>query len=101
MDDGKVHYFLDGEHFASHGDGYAPTAPLSINFNLWFVEGGLLETDEPRQYIELVDWVFHQADTLLSTAEVEARVADLRTNLVPWVDTVPERDPPLPSLCDL
>lgn len=99
--DGTVHYFVDGEPFATHGDGYAPTAPLSINFNLWFVEGGLLDSDEPRQYVELVDWVFHAADTLLTTAEVEARVTEMRSNLVAWVDSVLPWDPPLPSLCDL
>jgi len=99
--DGSVHYVLDGEPFATHGDGYAPTAPLSINFNLWFVEGGLLDSEEPRQYVELVDWVFHEAGTVLTTEEVERRVADLRANLVPWMDSVPAWDPPLPSLCDL
>lgn len=31
---GSVYYFIYGEAFATHGHGNAPTAPLSINFNL-------------------------------------------------------------------
>ena len=99
--DDSVHYFIDGEPFATHGDGYAPTAPLSINFNLWFVEGGLVDSEEPRQYVELVDWVYHEAGIALSTEEVESRVAKLRRTGTAFLDSVPAWDPPLPSLCDL
>jgi hypothetical protein len=97
----SVSYFLDGEPFATHGDGYAPTAPLSINFNLWFVEGGLLDSQEPRQYVEHVDWVYHEAGATLTTEEIESRVAELRQESTPFQDTVPAWSPPLPSLCDL
>jgi len=99
--DGSVHYSIDGQPFGSHGDGYAPTAPLSINFNLWFVEGGLLDSIESRQYVEHVDWVYHEAGAILTTGEVESRVADLRRGAVSFLDTVPDWSPPLPSLCDL
>jgi len=99
--DDSVHYFFDGVPMATHGDGYAPTAPLSINFNLWFVEGGLLDSPELRQYVELVDWVYHEAGAILTAEEVTNRVAELRTGGVAYLDSVPEWDPPLPSLCDL
>lgn len=99
--DDTVHYLLDGEPFATHGDGYAPTAPLSINFNLWFVEGGLLDSAEERRYVELVDWVYHEAGAVLTTEEVEDRVAELRGESISFLDSVPGWDPPLPSLCDL
>ena len=99
--DDAVHYFLDGESFATHGDGYAPTAPLSINFNLWFVEDGLLDSREPRHYVEHVDWVYHEAGAALTTDEVESRVAELRRESIPYLDSVPDWNPPLPSLCDL
>ena len=101
IDDGAVQYFIDGKPIGSHGDGYAPTAPLSINFNLWFVEGGLVESKQKRHYVEHVDWVYHEADTLLVTEEVESRVEELRQAGTAFQDTVPDWDPALPSLCDL
>lgn len=101
VDNGTVRYFIDGEPFATHGDGYAPTAPLSINFNLWFVEGGLIDSAEERQYIEHVDWVFHDAGAVLSTDEVEIQVAKLRASGATFHDSVPEWEPPQLSLCDL
>lgn len=101
VDDGVVNYFIDDDLIGTHRDGYAPTAPLSINFNLWFVEGGLIDSTEPRQYIEHVDWVFHQAGTVLSIEEVESRVDLLRRESTAFQDTVPDWDPALPSLCDL
>ena len=101
VDDGTVHYFIDGNLIGTHTDGYAPTAALSINFNLWFVEGGLIDSQETRQYIEHVDWVFHAANAVLSTAAIEARVAEFRRSGTSFQDAVPDWDPPLPSLCDL
>ncbi len=99
--DNQVHYFLDGQPFATHGDGYSPTAPLSINFNLWFVDGGLIDSSEPRRYIEHIDWVYHQAGVTLSPQEVEQQVAELRAESISFLDSIPEWEPPLPSLCDL
>jgi hypothetical protein len=37
--DGTVRYFVDGQLIAQHGGGYYPDAPMSINFNLWFIDG--------------------------------------------------------------
>ena len=99
--EGSVRYLIDDELIGTHGDGYAPTAPLSINFNLWFVEDGLLESRTPRHYVEHVDWVYHEAATVLSTEEVESRVAELRRASTSFLDTVPAWSPALPSLCDL
>lgn len=99
--DGTVHYYIDGDLIGTHTDGYAPTAPLSINFNLWFVEGGLIDSKEARQYIEHVDWVYHEVETVLTTEEVESRVDQLRRASTAFQDTVPDWDPALPSLCDL
>ena len=85
----------------THTDGYAPTAALSINFNLWFVEGGLIDSTTARQYIEDVDWVYHEVASVLTTTEVEARVGALRRQSTSFRDTVPEWEPVLASLCDL
>jgi hypothetical protein len=99
--EGMVEYFVDGQRIAEHGNGYAPTAPLSINFNLWFDEDGLLESKTPRRYTEYVDWVYHEVDAVLTTAEVERRVAELRWASIQFRDTVPSWRPTLPSPCDL
>lgn len=98
---GTVRYFVDGMLIAQHGGAYYPDAPVSINFNLWFIEGGLVQGESIRQYQEDVDWVFHQVDTLLMPDEVEAKVVELRNASVSFKDTVPPGDLPLPSPCDL
>ena len=99
--DGAVRYFVDGTMIAQHGGAYYPDAPVSINFNLWFIEGGLIESEGVREYQEDVDWVFHQVDTLLMPDEVEAKVLELRNASVSFEDTVPPGAIALPSLCDL
>jgi hypothetical protein len=96
-----VRYFVDGTLIAQHGGGYYPDAPMSINFNLWFIEGGLLQTEGIREYQEDVDWVFHQANELLMPDQVEAKVIGLRDASIHFQDTVEPGGIPLPSLCDL
>lgn len=96
-----VRYFIDGTLIAQHGGDYYPDAPMSINFNLWFIDGGLLQNDGFREYQEDVDWVFHQANELLMPNQVEAKVVELREASVHFQDTVEPGGIPLPSLCDL
>ena len=98
--DGTITYFIDGEEFARHGDEYYPEVPMSINFNHWFINGGLIDSGEPREYIEQVDWVFFVADTVLSPEDIEAQVEALRDDGVTFMDTVPESDPVLESPCN-
>jgi hypothetical protein len=83
-----VRYFVDGKTIAQHGGKYYPDAPMSINFNLWFIEGGLVQAGGMRQYEEDIDWVFHQAGVILTHDEVTAKVNDLRNNSVKFTDTV-------------
>ena len=99
--DGTVRYFVDGKLVAQHGGEFYPDAPMSINFNLWFIEGGLMTADGIREYQEDVDWAFHQANALLMPDEVEAKVAGFRNTSIYFVDTVPPGDITLPSPCDL
>ena len=61
---------------------------MSINFNLWFIEGGLVPTDGVRQYEEDIDWVFHEAGVLLMPDAVIAKVNDLRSASLKFTDTV-------------
>jgi hypothetical protein len=85
---GTVRYFVDGKLIAQHGGKYYPDAPMSINFNLWFIDGGLIQAQDVRQYDEDIDWVFHQAGAMLMPDEVVTKVNDLRSASVKFTDTV-------------
>jgi hypothetical protein len=85
---GTVRYFIDGKLIAQHGGKYYPDAPMSINFNLWFVDGGLSQASSTREYQEDIDWVFYQAGTILMPDQVSAKVAELRNTAVKFQDSV-------------
>jgi len=98
---GTVRYFVDGQMIAQHGGDYYPDAPMSINFNLWFIDGGLSGASDVREYQEDIDWVFHAADALLMPDEVDAKINELRNAAVKFQDTVSPGAIPLASPCDL
>ncbi|MDR9764676.1 hypothetical protein RJP56_01225 [Shewanella baltica] len=103
----KVNYYVDGELLASHSDKVAPEVPMPMNFNLWFMPKGAdgskgpVDSKELRQYQEDIDWVFHQADLALTTAQVETLVKNMRADNVSFIDQVKPLSPALPSLCGL
>lgn len=98
--DEEVHYFVDGELLDTHGGKFYPEVPMSINFNLWFINGGLTNSDKMREYVEQIDWVFFAADMVLSPEEVESRVGEFQSEDISFMDTVPEWDTALISPCD-
>ncbi len=61
---------------------------MSINFNLWFIDGGLVQAEGVREYQEDIDWVFHEADTLLMPDQVNAKVNELRNASLKFQDTM-------------
>jgi Glycosyl hydrolases family 16 len=87
--DGHVRYYIDGTLSADHSGKYYPETPMSINFNHWFISGGLIGDSTPRGYVEQVDWLYHSKDEVLALADVQQRVEAFRSNGVDWVDTVP------------
>jgi len=98
---GKTRLFIDGAQQAEHGGRNYPVQPMSLNFNLWFAPGGLLPgVNGRRSYEEDVDWVFHARNQVLSPAQVEAAVADLRRAGTSQLDSVPAAAPALASPCD-
>jgi hypothetical protein len=97
---GKVRYFVDGVQQAEHGDRFYPESFMSINFNLWFIKDGAAKVESERRYDEDIDWVFFEAKSALTPAEVEAKVAWLRRQSVKFRDTVPAPAPALASPCD-
>jgi len=86
---GTVRYFVDGNLIAQHGGEYYPDALMSINFNLWFIDGGLIGENSIREYQEDIDWVFHAANVSLMPDEVLEKVSQLRDASVKFQDTVP------------
>ena len=98
--DGTVRYFVDGILIAQHGGDYYPDAFMSINFNLWFIDGGLKSDGTIREYQEDIDWVFHAASVSLMPDEVLAMVSKLRDSSISYQDTVPQVIE-LDSPCDL
>ncbi|RJL30880.1 cellulose binding domain-containing protein [Bailinhaonella thermotolerans] len=87
--DGRIRYYVDGALFAEHGGDYYPETVQSVNFNLWFISGGLLGSSTPRHYVQQVDWFYHSKNEVVAPADVLARVGRYRADSVPWVDTVP------------
>jgi len=85
---GTVRYFVNGDLIAQHGGEYYPDALMSINFNLWFIDGGLKGETTIRGYQEDIDWVFHAAGESLMPDEVIAKVTELRNTSVTFQDTV-------------
>jgi hypothetical protein len=96
----QVTYYIDGALRATHGGKFYPEVPMSINFNLWFIRDGLIKSDEIREYVEDVDWVYFEGGQALSPQEVEAQVAGLRQEAVKFQDSVPDQNPPLVSPCN-
>jgi hypothetical protein len=97
----RVKYYIDGKLYADHGDKYYPEVYMSINFNLWFIKEGLINSKEARQYSEDVDWVFHQADVVLTPEQVDKKIQSLQKGKVSFRDTVPVTTPAYPSPCDI
>ncbi|WP_295803983.1 glycoside hydrolase family 16 protein [uncultured Microbulbifer sp.] len=101
VSDNRVRYFVDGKQFAEHSEHVYPEEPMSINFNLWFTAEGLVDSREKRVYQQDVDWVYHNADKILSPAEVTSAVASLRESQIAFTDSVPDWEPRLESPCGL
>jgi hypothetical protein len=97
---GKVKYFVDGVQQTEHGDRFYPESLMSINFNLWFIKDGAARVEGERRYDEDIDWVFFEAKTALTPAEVVVKVAWLRRQSVKFRDTVAAPTPALESPCD-
>jgi hypothetical protein len=97
---GTVTYFLDGVPLASHGGRFYPESLMSLNFNLWFVVGGLGPQGPRRSYSEDVDWAFQAPGAVLSPAQVGARVGAFRKQGVAFRDTVPAPESPVATPCN-
>jgi hypothetical protein len=98
--DGEINYYVDGHRIAKHDGGYYPEVPMSLNYNLWFINGGQIASKQPREYVEQVDWSFYAANKVLSPSQVRAQVEQMRNDKVSYVNDVPARAPALESPCN-
>ncbi|MFV2114732.1 carbohydrate-binding protein [Micromonospora sp. LOL_025] len=84
---GRVKYYVDGQLVADHGDRYYPETPMSINFNLWFIDL-VTHTGGRSTYHQQVDWLYFADRQVLTPTEVAARVAGQRSAGTTHTDTV-------------
>ncbi|GAA5085310.1 hypothetical protein HNP84_004871 [Thermocatellispora tengchongensis] len=87
---GNVTYYIDGQQVAQHGGKYYPETPMSINFNHWFINGGLNGSSTQRSYVQQVDWVYHAKNEVVAPTAVQGRVDAFRAAGTAWTDSVPE-----------
>lgn len=88
VDENSVRYYIDGQLKATHTGKVYPETSMSLNFNIWFIQGGLNNSTTERVYEQDVDWMYFVDQEILSTAEVEAQVQALRQQSITFRDTV-------------
>ncbi len=95
-------YFIDGVQVGDHtfdpSGQYPvyPRAPMSLRYNLWFIDttthpGGL------SRYQQQVDWVYYAKNEVISPAEATSRAAARRAAGTGHTDTVDANTCPDPS----
>jgi len=86
--DKQLKYYVDGKLFSEHSSAVYPEDFMSINFNLWFISGGLQGSSAERAYQQDVDYVYFAKDQVLSPAQVKTAVQNYRSSGVEHVDNV-------------
>ncbi|HET6859534.1 MAG TPA: cellulose binding domain-containing protein [Streptomyces sp.] len=89
IDGNAITYYVDGQHFGTHGAAYLPERPMSINFNQWLIDLAGQTSTTPRSYDQQVDYVLHIKDQVLTPAQVGAKVSAYRAAGTTFQDTVP------------
>ena len=84
---GHVKYYVDGQLFGDHSGIYYPETPMSINFNLWFIDT-VAHTGGMSTYRQQVDYLLHTVGEVLTPAQATARVASYRASGITHTDTV-------------
>jgi hypothetical protein len=84
---GHVKYYIDGALVGDHSGKYYPRQPMSINFNLWFIDTAG-HTSGTSTYIEQIDWLYFAKNEVVSPADAVSRAAGYRASGVAFTDTV-------------
>jgi hypothetical protein len=80
---GRVKYFIDGALMADHGGIYYPEGPMTLNYNLWFIDGTGAGGSVPRVWQQRMDWFYFAKDAVVTPIQVETIVAGYRSQTVP------------------
>jgi hypothetical protein len=75
-------------YFSTTGK-YYPRDKMTIDFNEWFINGGLVGSATPRTWNEQVDWVYYDDGPALTPSAVDSQVAAYRAAGTTFTDTVP------------
>lgn len=86
---GTVTYYVDGRQYFSTTGKYYPRDKMTLDFNEWFIDGGLLSDTTPRTWTEQVDWVYYADKVALAPDQVTAQVSAYRADHTTFTDTVP------------
>ncbi|CAM5606525.1 hypothetical protein SCYAM73S_02740 [Streptomyces cyaneofuscatus] len=97
IDNNQITYYVDGQHFGTHGAAFLPERPMSINFNQWLIDLEGQPSTTPRSYDQQVDYVLHVKDQVLTPAQVNAMVGSYRSAGKTFEDTVPGSSRALPA----
>jgi hypothetical protein len=85
----ETKYYVNNELRVTHPKPYVVDGSMSINFNHWFIADKLKSQNTgTRTYTYYVDWVFAQADSILSQETVDARILEIRSKGYKRVDNV-------------
>jgi hypothetical protein len=85
--DGVATYYLDGRKLFSSDGRYFPREGMAINFNAWFVDLPLLGS---RTWDMRVNWFYYNANSAMSTTDVESAVNGYVNGGADYVNTVPK-----------
>jgi hypothetical protein len=84
---GHVKYYVDGSLVADHSGIYYPETPMSVNFNLWFIDSAA-HTGGSATYRQQVDYFLHTVGEVLTPAQASSRVNGYRAAGVAHTDTM-------------
>ncbi len=84
---GHVKYYVDGQLVADHSGIYYPETPMSVNFNLWFIDSAA-HSGGTSTYRQQVDYFYHSVNEVLTPAAASSRVNGFRASGVTHTDTM-------------
>ena len=87
VDDDEIRYYIDKDLVATHSGKYYPETPMSINFNIWFIDTGFINNTEERVYEQEVDWLYFAKDQIISVEYIVEQVVIQRMENAVFVDT--------------
>ncbi len=86
IDFDSTRYYVDGELKHIHNAPYVVDGPMSVNFNLWFINIDI-ENKTERVWSQLIDWVYVRAGAMLTPVQVDEGLNELRNKNIERLDS--------------